>query len=358
MIYLIFLLVSCLYLRTLGYYKDAKTGITLAYCFPILLFWTLLIGGQYAVGTDYFSYMEIFNGVRMDYIESNRGEYLFSYLIRSLNFFNIYGQLVFLFIALIWALLLFYIMKSGVKNRYLYVFLFVFVVFSGIFNNQMNGIRQYLAVYVFTSGACLFIDGRKIIGMILMFICGFIHTTAFIFFPLFFIFLAFGRLFDKTKSLQMILIIGIVLSFILNTEMIGKVVPIFKVYSNYLDTELVGERSFLLKLTKYWYIPLFFFAIKYKKEMKLNRIQDIMFYLGLVGFSFKLALVNLKLFSRFSEYMEFFACFPLVYLIIYMGKKRKQYSLLITYIYLLAPYALKVTALSTGEYSYNFFLFN
>ena len=357
MIYLIFLIVSCIILKTLGQYKEANYHNTLLYCFPILLFWSILIGGQYGVGTDYFSYYEIFNG-NLRYVEDIREEYGFSYLVRFLNNINLYGQAIFIVIALIWVILLFYIMKTGVSNKYLYIFFFIFIVFSGIFNNQMNGIRQYLAVYILTFGYCLWLNNKKKFGILFIITSVLFHTSAAIFIPIFLIYvLLYKKFYNKTFFLS-ILIIAIISCFYLNTSIFDRILPFFSTYEHYLNYNVIFERSIMLKITKLWYVPIFLLAIYHLNNYKFNSIERKLFFLGIIGFSMKLALSSIGLVSRFSEYMEFFSCFPLVYLIVYLIQQKKTLQQLFIYLYLLAPYALKVLFFPKGEYLYSFYLFN
>lgn len=50
-------------------------------------------------------------------------------------------------IVFIEAILYFYISQLIVSNKNIWVLFVVYICFSTIFNNQMNGIRQYFAMY-------------------------------------------------------------------------------------------------------------------------------------------------------------------------------------------------------------------
>ena len=55
MIYLLFIVVNCGYLSLLSKCRKLSLGLTLLFGLPMLMMWSLLIGGQYNVGTDYIS---------------------------------------------------------------------------------------------------------------------------------------------------------------------------------------------------------------------------------------------------------------------------------------------------------------
>ena len=122
MVYILFLLLSMCYLSLLGRYGYGSYGKFVVFCFPVILLWCLIVGGQYGIGTDYFSYTDIFQGHNMEYVSGIRGEYVFSAIVNIVLFLSLPPQWGFVIIALMEALLLCYIMHKCVRLRFVFLF--------------------------------------------------------------------------------------------------------------------------------------------------------------------------------------------------------------------------------------------
>lgn len=350
MIYLIFLIVSCGYLYTLKSYKDCSYWTTIGYCLPVIMFWCLLIGGQYAVGIDYFAYLDMFNGGELSYLEEFKSEYLFTYFIKLCNSIAITGQGIFFIVALISVLLLFFIMKSIVSNKNIGIFFFVFIVSCGLFHNQMNILRQSLAAYITCSGCCCLINNNKKLGYFLIICSGLVHQSALIILPIIIAFMHLHTLLSP-KILQVILWGSFLISILFSDSIIEHIVPYFKIYVHYMENGTVQSYSILNRLARYLYIPLYYISINKVDFMRLKPKKTLYFKLGIVGYSIMLAVSSLSLISRIGRYLELFACVPLVYLIIYYGHKNTKYTISL---YLILPYLYKLISL----YTYNSYFFN
>ena len=110
MIYLLFLLVSCVYFSYLRQYRRISSFQR------FLLFWGLLIGGQYGVGTDYFSYIRYFSGSDLSYFES-KGDIFFARFIQFCNAIGIWGQGVFFVLSIISVLILLYVIHNIIGSN-------------------------------------------------------------------------------------------------------------------------------------------------------------------------------------------------------------------------------------------------
>ena len=118
MIYLLFIVVNCGYLSLLSKCRKLSLGQTLLFGLPMLMMWSLLIGGQYNVGTDYFSYMEMFvPGANLAYVNESRGEYAFSWFVETCQHLGVYGQGIFFVIAAVWSVIYLYIAYSLVGSK-------------------------------------------------------------------------------------------------------------------------------------------------------------------------------------------------------------------------------------------------
>ena len=167
MVYLFFLFYSQVYFYFLGKYSTKLYKYYLLLT-PIILLWVIIIGGQYNVGTDYFSYMKLFVGRESLSRYIDNGELLFVFLIRFCHNIGIYGQGILLVIVFIEVILYFYISQLIVSNKNIWVLFVVYICFSTIFNNQMNGIRQYFAMYFFTLSVLKMLNRNYVVMSLLM----------------------------------------------------------------------------------------------------------------------------------------------------------------------------------------------
>ena len=359
MLYLLFLLFSYAYFSVLKKYRSMQFGGKfLTFSFPFILYWLLLIGGQYGVGTDYFSYLDLFTSKDIDYFFLKK-DYLFGYFVKFCNDIGIYGQGIFFILSLLWVLALLYSIQSIVGSKYIHIYIFVFIVFSGVFHNQMNVVRQYSAVYLLTIGVCALHRNKNIIAVFSFLAMCFTHSSSIALLPIIIIIYFYLSKKENQKLLYSYIIIAIISSFILKIDYITYFVPFFEQYSGYFKSaDRIEEASFVNRITKYLYIPLFAYAIHELPKMNLTNIQKRFFITGICGFSFKLALVSLEIIGRMGRFFEILACIPIVFLIIYIRKSCKKIIYILIITYLLLPYLLKVTVFATREYSYSSYFLN
>ena len=357
MVYLIFLMLSCAYLYTLNKYAGMSYAKFLIYLFPLIFFWCLLIGGQYNVGTDYFAYLWMFSpGGDISYVSDNRGEVIFSGSVKLLLSFGITGQGIFIVIAFIEIIILSKIIYKSVGSRYAYLFLFVFIVFPGILHNQMNGLRQYIVVYILTLSLLSLLYKQYFSMLILFAISPFIHQSTIFVIPLLLLIYKIANVFDKKYWLYAIAFMGLCLSFVITTENIGGLFEISETYEHYGGSELMMQRSLIQNIPKYLYFPLVLFAIyKYPLIKECNMLNSRLFLIGIIGYSFKLSLISVGIISRIGQYFDIISCMPIIWLLIYL-KFHKRAQMYVVMLYLLIPYAVKVLISTEGEYSYDFFL--
>lgn len=155
----------------------------------------------------------------------------------------------------------------------------------------------------------------------------------------------------------MIVIGGFICSLLLN---VGQILPflgylqgedMFSEYTVYYNNLHSEGSDFLEKATKYIYIPLYFISIYKLPKMQLQGLENKLFVIGIISFSFKMAILSLPYISRLGQYFEILMCIPLVYLLIFYRKSKIGF--VVIYTYLLFPYLLKVTFLAKAEYLYD-----
>lgn len=326
---------------------------------PIVLVWVLFIGGQYNVGTDYFSYLYIFNGGNLYYL-LGRGDVGFVRIVELLNSYGIHGQSIFFLFSFIWIIILCYAGRTFTENRYLYLFIFIFVTFSSMFHNQMNGVRQYCAVYLFTLGVCLFYRQHKYWSILPFLSMLTIHSSSMAMLVLFPVFLFLGSKIEKRRLLYVFLIVAIIFSVSFPADLLERIVGQFAQYETYMDrgddTGFAATVNIVNKITKYINIPIVVYAIYLLPKMNLTKVNKNLFIVGVCGFCFKLALVDVNIVRRMGAYFEVFMCVPILYMLVYL-KKQKSWKCAFIMVYLLLPYIGKVTFFATREYLYNSIFF-
>lgn len=355
-IYLIFLTFCVCYLHTLSKYRECGYWKTVIYCLPVVLFWCLLIGGQYNVGTDYFTYLKMYETGDLSYIVESRGEFGFSWIVHFCRALGITGQGIFVVFALIGVLILFYTMKAVLPSKYFFLFYFVFICMCGAFHNQMNLQRLYLALYIMTFATCLLIYRKFFIAIVLCGIAGTIHHSSYIFLPV--LLMAYlCRNYNNRFFLMVVVLTGVALSFILEISFIGQIVSSVSDYGHYIDRKKVEELQLILRITKYLYIPLVLWGIYEFPKMNLCKTQSQFFVIGTMAFAIKISVVSLDIVERMGRYLEVFSILPIVFLLIYYNKTKRMKYFIFILLYLIIPYAFKVIMSQSGGYSYDSFLF-
>ena len=215
MFYIINLFTAIGLLKLFSYKK--LEGLSRGYAlFIFVLLWIFVIGGQYGVGTDYFSYLYFFsNGASAIEYYNNSGEIGFYWFLVSLFSIGITGQDVFFLFSLIWVLLFLLIISKITTSKYYHLFFFLLVCFNGIYHNQMNTLRQYTAMYLITYALVYFIYEKKYLKPLLFIIIAqLFHQYTFI--ALFFIIvgLCLWKIIGNQKILFALIIICFLASFI------------------------------------------------------------------------------------------------------------------------------------------------
>ena len=320
---------------------------------PIVIVWCLLIGGQYNVGSDYFTYLRMFEGSNLLYILS-RGDVGFATLVSLCNEAGFYGQSIFFVLSFFWVIILLYFGQNFVDKKQLFLFIFIFIVFSSTFNNQMNAVRQYCAVYLYTLSICFIFKKYWVRAGFCLFLMTTMHSSSVAVLLLFPLLIIVGNKIRARKWLLIIVIISVFFSIAFPEDLFTNIIGYFPQYVGYIegDSMAIGGTDTLTKLTKYINLPLVFYAIFLFPRMNLSEDQKRLFVIGICGYAIKLSLMDVSIMQRMGAYFEILMCLPITYLMIFhLYKNRKLFPFL--FLYLLLPYAAKVTFLATREYTYS-----
>lgn len=335
-----------------------KYKASLIAMFPAFVLYFLVAGLQYDVGTDYFSYINIFEDSSRYQFYINRGEYLFAYLNSFLNWMELPSQSIFLSISFIQAVLVFIYFKSIKKKGFILTLLFIaFICVTNIYNNQLNALRQYVVIAALPLLTILLYEKRFFRFFILLGLVSLFHNTAWFFLfllPVFF-------LYEKIKT-SLIFIFSAMLFFYLGLgyflqELISFILP---EYSFYLKSEYAVGHNISLFITKLYYIPLILvFYSKYKKESDASGgYMHFMIVLFTIFYWFFILSIFIGIAERFYYYVIFFYVFPAYYLLNKYRKDGRLFEFALTFVYIVLPYVLKVTLLARGEFLYDSIIFN
>ena len=358
MIYITNALLSTIYFYNLRKLKK----VTYLYFMPILLLWTVIIGGQYDVGTDYFMYRMIFENSNKLYLYFIKKEYLFYYYVIFLKYLSNNPQFFFMMTGLIQNFLLVIIIKKLIKKKvleikYTYIFILIYLTAITVFYNQMNGLRQYFNIYLFSLGIIYMLNRKKIKYCLINLIAIFIHRSSYLLLPFYLIYSYFIKKNNKKYFYFIILLVGLIISLIDIKNILEIIVLKYTPkFSGYFLTERIQEVSLEKKIVKYVYLPFYFCAINLIEKRK-GKVKE-MIKIGVIGYSIRIAVSNISIVNRIGEYFIILSIFPIYYLIEEWLKQRKNFLLLILIGMICGIFFLKVTIFAKGEYFYRFYLFN
>lgn len=158
----------------------------------------ILSGFRYGVGTDYFNYINIFNGNITKSLEDfteNNGIFELGYFITEKISYYISGdvRLVFLITSFL-TIVFFYLGLKKYKLKYPGLVFFLYLL--TIFPMTMNAVRQGVAMSIMFYAITFILEKNITKYIVLTILAGLFHISALLLIPFYFI----GRLFDVRKE--------------------------------------------------------------------------------------------------------------------------------------------------------------
>ena len=153
----------------------------------IILTFTIFSGLRYYVGVDYSSYYKYYNqllkGLPIDSIYSDF-EPIFTHISSFLAYCNA-GHIIYFSV---WAFLQVSLFYYGIKDRkYIYPFVGLVLVLGPYFLSWSNGLRQVIVSCAFVVFSHYIVERKFLRYSIAIFICSFMHKSAIILLPLYFL---------------------------------------------------------------------------------------------------------------------------------------------------------------------------
>lgn len=315
----------------------------------MLLFFALMFGMRYDVGTDHLGYL--FSYIEGSVDENLRMEPLFRWISKICYDLNIHPVIYFA----IWAFIQITFFLLAFKNeRYLFPLLITFLFFDFSFRFWMNAIRQALAMCIWLY-SITFIVEKKFWHYIIWGIIAFLfHRSAlilFVFYPL----LRNGKDYFKSIPLQLILFASVFIIknvfevFILQLEpiieqfqtILGGKEDLYRSYTmdNMLDdlnNEVEGTGlAYMFRILVWVIIILYSRKLKsYYNSKKFNIIYFFFFFSLLSFYIFPNGIVVLR---RPFSYFPVFQTIMLAYFVYYLFRKNSfRFNRLLAYALIIA----------------------
>lgn len=354
MIYIVNLLISCVYLC---FVRINSWREFLPKLFLVFLIWVLIIGGQNGIGTDYNNYLYYFESPH-----ENRFEPLFTYISQTLYDIGLKGQAQFFFFAFVNVVVLF-IAAVKLDLKHLSLFFNLMVTVSTFYNNQMNGIRQCVAVPIVFWG---FIEmySNRIKGACLILLAAGFHYSALVCLLFIYIKPITNWL---TRNPHVLLLLTICSCFIesssdLNYRVIQSL-PDFirentsyeRMYSNADYTS--ASTDIIYKLSKLIYVPVYWCSLRLLMIGDLTKREEFFFKFGFLSFNLRCILLVNNLLGRLSYYFWIPSILPIYYLCRKFIIEKKYLYVIVLLVYCSVTYVAKVI-IGANEYKSSFIYFD
>lgn len=354
MVYLLYIIYSCSIFGILSRYKSTKYSKLIVFSIPVILVWIFIIGGQYNVGTDYPNYLVLFEGKDLWRMEES-GEWFFVCFVKGLNNLGLHGQDLFFIVAAFEVFLLLFLGKKLFTTKYLFIFFFILIAYSSVFNNQMNGLRQYVATYLFSLAVPFLMEKKFMLCLLFLVLAGGWHASV-ILLPFILLFFYWLRNIFSKKFFYCIVLFSLLFLLVFKEEWLFSFMSLSGFYDQYLTNEYVGNIGLSSKITKFVNVPIIIYSIYKSDQYDWDGYSKNMFTIGIFSYCIYISCLASTIMNRFGLYFTILACIPVVDLLIYLYRKKSMLFWFII-LYLFFIYALKVTIFATGEYAYKSIFF-
>lgn len=323
---------------------------------PICLLWLIICSSQYKVGSDYESYYEIFS-YPLSYYDfyMDRGEWLFSLVLRALYAFGVHPQLYFAFFYTINFIVVISIVYY-LNDKNSWIFIMLYIAFSTVFNNQLNGLRQYSAIYIISLAFISFFHHKSYLKLIVMIVvAGGIHLSSYL--SLMLLLFVNKKIGEKFAYFLLVAACMFVLfgSFNFTYNIINVVLP---VYSKYLTGIANVDNSISIILTKFIFIPFYLFAISLMKRGRLDAFSLYLFRIGIISYAIRIAFWGNFIFNRVGQLFTLLSILPIYILIKELYVRKKVFYFSLTTGCIIMFYLIKTIVLPDMEYLYDSIFFH
>ncbi|OAL82334.1 hypothetical protein AY607_12260 [Acinetobacter sp. SFA] len=354
MIYLFVFFFVTFYLYFVEKYTSPKFIKQFILWLPAFVVFVFFPAMQSGVGTDYETYFQYFFNHDHDlYLKKN--EILYFYIIEFSNFFGD-PQVQFIIVSVIQGFLFFLLLYLLKQNGYkAWLIFLIYFLCTGMYHNQMNGLRQYICIYIVPILA-IFAYKNKFISLFnFSFISFFIHASSLMSSVLIIIFKRLNNFtLYKKNILFFIFLLTAPIYFIDFKSIFISALEFFNLrFISYMDTRYVEGAGYSKIITKFYYLPIvllfwFYYLRDNKSDTGMNH-----FFILIFSFTYFMFLQSLsfELMLRVWSYFNFFLIFPIYYVL----QRSSNLTFFLILIYFLIFYIVKVLIFPVAEYEYHFY---
>ncbi len=332
---------------------------------PLLLVFFIIPATQFAVGFDYFVYRGYYAHPDILQIYFNKGEYFFYYVYKFIVKYQLGEQSIFYFAALHNSVIIFFVFyKMRAAKFNVAIIFFLFFTITGIYHNQMNGLRFYMGLVYFPLIALMLSESKYLRSLPFLFLSIMSHFSTvmiLLLYPLSFL--------RRNSHFVFLLFILSPVVFLVSIGVVPYLVELLlNRYSHYLTGGYSQGISIVNFLSKLYYLPLFLaFFFVYLKRRPISKFVPGSSYRNYLEYGILIwagtywtIILSLQygFFFRVQSAFIFFYIFPIYYLIEYCREKGRKYHVIFILLYLIIPYVMKVLIFAQGEYTYKNYLLN
>lgn len=285
-------------------YLDRK--INKAYYLIFLSVLILFAGLRYNVGVDYQSYKDFFNLVLSGnniYMEDS-----FVLLVKLIDLIDGEEQLLYFIYAFLTVFFTSKFIEYFSLNK---VFsLYIYLTFAVFYLASFNGIRQSLAVAIFMYSIKFIVERNLFKYILLIMIATFVHKTAVLMFPLFFI---------LNKQLNIVKFVSIFLGYYFMLQFFEQLILFIGISQAYLNNfDSVTDEG----INPFVYLLVVMFLFLYKLDFKYKILGlNLTFFAILLGITPLLTTIPSNYIVRMTSYFTFGILFILPNLMIVFKNK-------------------------------------
>lgn len=263
----------------------------------------IVLGFRYYVGTDYGSYVLIFNNISvlnfqelLAYHDTEIGHNILCKIICDLGFDY---KVLFLVYAVLTVYFLYRIMNKMKLNKFIFISTFIFMIFPYSFNIM----RQVLAIVLVMYSFMHLFENKNIRSLLFLILAIMFHKPAIVLIPIY-----LCHLFVKNKKMRnalMIVIYSLIVALFLSNILNLVNIDALSRYTSYLDMSEFDYRLIFTTIIKQ--IPIILILYLFRREFKEDN-KDNYTYIAIfiIGFIFLvLGAVNPTL-NRLSLYFTAF----------------------------------------------------
>lgn len=331
----------------LAKFRKATPFSGLLAAIPFVIFYALPPALQDSVGVDFESYRRIYEDQLLTLYWKKR-EFGFVGSVQLLHYlgFSFRGFLIFIYAILALNLFIF-ISRCGREGANTVLLTFLIFSVSGIYFNQMNILRQILALSFFLAAIAL--SDRKSLALPFIFLMASFHTASIVLVPIYYIAVKVPKWHATlfyTGFIFWVIVVPLFVKILITT--------FFPFYDYYFSYDKGG--ALINIATKIYWLPAYLLFISFRRVRLSSHLLSSKFGENLSAFSMItywcfFAAILFPSLDRLNHFFTIFYIVPIYAVLIYLSKKGPLH-LFLGLAYVSIPIMIKLFLLPAKEYLY------